>query len=76
MSVITTSDEKKNQLVEELKVLKELCNKSSNLINEMLDDDTWGSDGWSLPFTRGTEVLQNDLRDLKRNIVSWLRLYQ
>lgn len=72
----TDSETKRYLLMDKIKQIKEISAECSNLINEMLDSDTYGSSNWSLEFKEDTESLQNYLRSIRRKINEYLNTYK
>ena len=75
MSVQTTADDKKNLLRLKLKEIKILLSEGSDIIEEMLDPETWGGKDWNESFRSESEELWNDLNSLSRKATNYLIKY-
>jgi hypothetical protein len=66
--VNTAADDKRDLLKDKLKDLRTELKDCINLIEEMFDPDTWGSDEFRYDFREKSFTFQDELRKLKREI--------
>ena len=75
MSTETTADTGKSALLDNLKEMIATGDLSDELINKMVDPETWGADGWTDEFRTSIDELRKYLLVMRQYFREFRRRY-